>query len=66
MPSKDKQIHDLETKCAVQARMIDLLIEERNELQKQYDASQSAVTALARINYYKLSQHIVENYKRVV
>lgn len=66
MPSKDKLIHDLENKCAVQARMIDVLVKERNDLQKLYDAQQSAITSLARTSYFNVAQQIVENYKRGV
>lgn len=65
MPSKDKQIHDLENKCSVQARMIDMLVEERNDLQRLYDAQQSAITSLARTSYFKVAQEVVHNYKRV-
>lgn len=65
MPSEDKQIHDLEKRCAMQARMIDTLVEERNELLRLYDAQQSAITSLARTNYFKVAQEVVHNYKQV-
>ena len=65
MPSKDKQIHDLETKVSIQERMIEMLVAERNDLQRLYDAQQSAITSLARTNYFKVAQEVVHNYKQV-
>ena len=61
MPSKDKQKNDLENKVSVQTRMVDMLVAERNDLQKLYDAQQYAIHILSTIDSRKLSREIVDN-----